>query len=132
MTRKQKMGMFISEFTTALADCFYEPEERGLQIFPCLLDEANEEDAEDLILAMFFSMQRIANVILEDDIDSLELINIINRLMFVEVLNDTNDIEIPDSKLSAEEFMNHIYNNNISEADDEDDDDNDFDIADDN
>jgi hypothetical protein len=77
-------------------------------------------------------MQRIANVILEDDIDSLELINIINRLMFVEVLNDTNDIEIPDSKLSAEEFMNHIYNNNISEADDEDDDDNDFDIADDN
>lgn len=79
MTKKENMQV---AFTTALLDVFRDEDERELDYFPKI--DIENENGNDLILAMFYAVQYVYNTYAGRKDDPLAFIYVLTRLLFQE------------------------------------------------
>lgn len=79
MTKKENMQV---AFTTALLDVFRDEGERELNYFPKV--DIENENGNDLILAMFYAVQYVYNTYSGREDDPLAFICVLTRLLFQE------------------------------------------------
>lgn len=74
-------------FCVALKDAFREEEER--ELYAAGNVELNEGSANETIMDMFYAFQVVFNEITDSNVDPLEFLSILTRLLFQDKLGDT-------------------------------------------
>lgn len=75
------------QFVTAITDCFKDDDDRELYCFPQI---SEVENANEIILSMFYAFQFVVNQFCNTDYDPLDFINAIEHLLFQKARDEIN------------------------------------------